>query len=193
MMLVKSITVVLIMLFCACLADIIGAGGKEKQEESREGRTLRTYFGMFGIEVDSYNQDWVKLYDKSIIDAMDAHLQDPYFDFSSDGTLNKSIYRRELDKTTATDDDKLSLEEIAALNAIELIMPSDESKPAIEDLKRFVKEQPKLGSELLRRLVTNLEQDKLDYESAKHSLDGFYLRWIPLGRLNEFIATHAAS
>lgn len=186
-MLVKTLSIVSLMLYFTCLSEVVA--GKKKPEESREGSILREYFNKLHVEVDSYNQDWVKLYDRSIIDAMQAKLQSDDDEYAISATLNKKIYVNELDKIRHGElmSPQLSPDELAALMAIELIIPNEEFKPAIEDLKKFVQEQPKLGSELLKRLVTDLDQERLDYEAAQQRLNGFYLRWIPLGRLNLFI------
>lgn len=166
------------------------------QNESREGSILRRYFNTLGLAVDENDEVFIKRYSSSVIDKMQAMLK------SNDverlpgliREINKAIYKQERDKLSVRGDSKLSLNEQALLNSLDLMLPGDEQiNASTKDLKKFSAEQPELAHDLLDRLLYLVDNEALDTYKAAHLLSGFYLRWIPLGRLGKFIDSNVES
>lgn len=171
-------------------------GGIDNQNESREGSILRKFFDIIGLEVDGYDEVFVSRYSSDVVNKMEAAIKSNDQDRLSGLVIdvNKAIFKQERSKLTSPSGSGLSLDEQALLNALDLMLPGNEQlNLAKQDLGKFAEEQPELVHDLLDRLLYPLENDTLDSYTAAHLLSGFYLRWIPLGRLSKFIDSKVQS
>lgn len=183
----------LALIFVAAL-NLVETKSYEPQEKAS---ILARFFSMEGVEINTQDENVVNKYNDEVIEEMEESIKnfkDPLKVYHVNAAVNSLIYKL---KTLHVDETSKLIEPMdeAMLQALDLMMPDSADEPvyklAKDDLRKFYLEQPELGKELLDRIRTDLEYFELHTEGVADYLKKFYYRWIPLGRLGEFIKANA--
>ena len=164
---------------------------------TEKAEILRQYFEQEGMtfDVDS-DPTRVDRYQPEIVAKMAGLLEirdNLARAFELNCQINSMLYRAALDSGPSIGDDtrKLTPEDKAALQALDLIVPSSKDQPifdlAKEDLNQFCLEHSDLCRELLQRILGPLEKQELYTMNVMHYLESIYHNWIPLARLTDYI------
>lgn len=158
--------------------------------------TIWKYFSSLGFEVDFDNHSFVAKYGDDVIERMNFCLDqtDTARQYVINTEINYLIYENELKEKLDEEKCKpFKPDDEVLLRAIDLIVPNSgadvEYQLAKEDLRKFYLEQRESAIELLDRIRAPLGAEELHTDEAATYLKHFYNRWIPLGRLRDFIET----